>query len=216
MTAKTWYYGRVSSQGQNLARQIEAFKALGADDRDIITDKASGKNTDREGYKMLKERLLRDGDTLVIKSLDRLSRNKEDTAEELKYFKDHNIRLKVIDIPTTMIEFADGVPEGQSWVFDMVNNILIEVLSSMAQQERETIKKRQREGIDAMERREDGKRISSKTGRPVGRPELTYPENWEEVTQRLDNHEITAVQAMKELDMTKTSFYKLRKRASKK
>ena len=127
MNSKTYYYARVSTTEQNLDRQIELFRSLGADDRDIITDKQSGKDLDRPGYTALKTTILRPGDTLIIKSLDRLSRSKLDIKNELQYFKDNNIRIKVIDLPTTMLD----LPEEQSWVIDMVNNILIEVLSSI-------------------------------------------------------------------------------------
>ena len=92
----------------------------------------------------------RDGDAaynqvVVIKSLDRLSRNKEHITQELRYFKEHHIQVRVIDLPTTMIQ----LPTGQEWVFEMINNILIEVLSSIAEQERLTIRQRQAEGIAA-------------------------------------------------------------------
>ena len=120
MESRTWYYARVSSREQNLDRQLAAFAAIGAKERDIITDKESGKDLDRRGYTALKTALLRRGDTLVIKSLDRLSRNKADIKSELEYFKENSIRLKVLDLPTTMIDY----PAGQEWVLDMVNNIL--------------------------------------------------------------------------------------------
>ena len=116
MDSRTYYYARVSSKEQNLDRQIAAFKTLGAQEREIITDKESGKDLDRTGYQALKNAILRRGDTLVIKSLDRLSRNKADIKSELQFFKDNGIRLKVIDLPTTMME----LPEGQKWVFEMV------------------------------------------------------------------------------------------------
>ena len=103
MESRTYYYARVSSKEQNLDRQIAAFKALGANDRDIIADKESGKDLERVGYQALKNAMLRRGDTLVIKSLDRLSRNKADIHNELRYFKESGIRLKVIDLPTTMM-----------------------------------------------------------------------------------------------------------------
>lgn len=80
---RTFYYARVSTKEQNLDRQLSAFAAMGASERDIITDKESGKNLDRQGYTALKTALLRDGDTLVIKSLDRLSRNKGDIRANL-------------------------------------------------------------------------------------------------------------------------------------
>ena len=145
MDNRTFYYARVSSKDQNLYRQIAAFKSLGADDRDIITDKESGKDFDRAGYQALKNGMLRQGDTLVVKSLDRLSRNKRDIKKELEWFKENDIRVKIIDLPTTMID----LPKEQDWVTDMVNNILIEVLGTIAEQERATIKQRQAEGIKA-------------------------------------------------------------------
>ena len=121
MESRTYYYARVSSREQNLDRQFAAFAALGAQERDIIADKESGKSINRSGYTALKSALLRRGDTLVIKSLDRLSRNKEDTKRELQYFRENGIRLKVLDLPTTMIEY----PVGQEWVLDMDVNIFL-------------------------------------------------------------------------------------------
>lgn len=111
MEHRTYYYARVSTKEQNLDRQLAAFRSLGASEREIITDKESGKDLDRKGYQALKSTILRSGDTLVIKSLDRLSRNKQDIHNELQFFKDNGIRLKVIDLPTTMMD----LPEGQEW-----------------------------------------------------------------------------------------------------
>lgn len=195
METRTYYYARVSSKEQNLDRQISAFEALGATDRDIITDKESGKDFNRTGYMALKNNILRGGDTLVVKSLDRLSRNKSDIKNELQYFKDNNIRLKVIDLPTTMMD----LPEGQEWVFEMVNNILIEVLGTIAEQERETIRQRQAEGIKA----------AKEKGKKLGRPALTFPDNWNEVYISWKNEEITAKIAMEMTNTKRTSFYKL-------
>ena len=195
MESRTYYYARVSSKDQNLDRQISAFKALGATERDIITDKESGKDLDRAGYQALKNAILRRGDTLVIKSLDRLSRNKRDIHNELQYFKDNGIRVKVIDLPTTMLD----LPEGQEWVFDMVNNILIEVLGTIAEQERATIKSRQAEGIKA----------AKEKGKKLGRPALEFPANWNEVYSSWKAGEITAKTAMEQTDTKRTSFYKL-------
>ncbi len=195
MDNRTFYYARVSSKDQNLDRQLAAFKALGADERDIITDKESGKDFNRAGYQALKNGMLRQGDTLVIKSLDRLSRNKRDIKTELEWFKDNNIRLKVIDLPTTMMD----LPEGQEWVFEMVNNILIEVLGTIAEQERATIKSRQAEGINT----------AKSKGVKFGRPALQFPANWNEVYTQWKNGEITAKVAMEKTGTKRTSFYKL-------
>ena len=122
MNSKTYYYARVSTTEQNLDRQLDIFHSLGAEDRDIITDKQSGKDLDRPGYTALKTTILRPGDTLIIKSLDRLSRSKLDIKNELQYFKDNNIRIKVIDLPTTMLD----LPEEQSWVIDMVKLLSVD------------------------------------------------------------------------------------------
>lgn len=194
---KTYYYARVSTTEQNLDRQIELFRSLGADDRDIITDKQSGKSLDRTGYNALKNAILRAGDTLVIKSLDRLSRSKTDIKNELKYFKDNNIRLKVADLPTTMID----LPSEQSWVIDMVNNIMIEVLSSIAEQEYNTIHQRQSEGIAAAKAK----------GKHLGRPKLIKPDNWDSVISEYKENRITAKEAMTRLNLKRSSFYKLLK-----
>ena len=195
MDNRTFYYARVSSTDQNLDRQLEAFKAMGATDRDIITDKKSGKDLDRPGYMALKTTLLRSGDTLVIKSLDRLSRSKADIKKELQFFKDNGIRLMVLDLPTTMVDIADG----QEWILDMVNNILIEVMGSIAEQERLTIHQRQAEGISAA--RAKGVRF--------GRPKTRKPDNWDEVYASWKSGEITAVRAMELTGLKKGTFYHL-------
>ncbi len=195
MSSKIFYYARVSSREQNLDRQLEAFHKLGADEREIICDKESGKNLERPGYQALKNAMLRPGDVLVIKSLDRLSRNKTDIKNELQYFKENNIRLRVIDLPTTMME----LPEGQKWVFEMVNNILVEVLGTIAEQERETIRKRQCEDIDA----------AQKQGKVLGRPKAALPENWREIYEDWESGYMTARQAMRQLGVGKSTFYRV-------
>ena len=195
MENRTFYYARVSSREQNLDRQINSFIAMGATERDIITDKESGKSLNRDGYIALKFALLRSGDTLVIKSLDRLSRNKEDIKNELQYFKDNSIGLKVLDLPTTLIDY----PTGQDWVFDMINNILIEVLGTIAQQERETIHTRQIEGIKAAKNK----------GVSFGRPKIAKPDNWSLVMEEWHSGKITAKKAMELTGTKRTTFYKL-------
>ena len=194
MHSKTYYYARVSSKEQHLDRQLLAFQKLGASEREIITDKESGKSLDRPGYQALKNALLRPGDTLVITSLDRLSRSKADIKQELEYYKAHQIRVKVIDLPTTMMD----LPDGQAWIFDMVNNILIEVLGTIAEQERLTTRQRQRAGIDAAKAK----------GKHLGRPRIEKPENWNEVIAQWNKKEITARQAMRMLGVNKNIFYR--------
>lgn len=190
---KTFYYARVSTREQNLDRQLEAFRALGANEREIITDKESGKNLDRPGYQALKTAMLRPGDTLVVKSLDRLSRSKSDIHNELQWFKGNSIRLKVIDLPTTMMD----LPSSQEWGFEMVNNILIEVLGTIAEQERLTIRQRQREGIAAAKAK----------GKHLGRPAAILPNNWDEVVALWRSGQITAKEAMRRTGVKRTHFY---------
>ena len=194
MESRTYYYARVSSKEQNLDRQIQEFIKLGANERDIITDKESGKDLNRQGYQALKNAMLRSGDTLIVKSLDRLSRNKADIKNELQYFKDNEIRVKVLDLPTTMMD----IPNGNEWVFDMVNNILIEVMGAIAENERETIKKRQAEGIA----------VAKAKGKHLGRPRIEKPQNWDTVFADWKSGNITAKKAMQLTGLKHSTFYK--------
>lgn len=202
-------YARVSSREQNLDRQIIALKQYVPEEM-IVTDKASGKNFDRAGYQSLKIGIgkLVKGDTLYIKSLDRFSRNKEEAKKELQYFSEIGVRVKILDIPSTMINIEEGT--GQEWILDMINNILIEVLSSISENERATILARQSEGIAAMPTdRKTGKKISRRTGRYVGRPPIQFPENFEEYYVKWKHKTLTATAAMKAMGLKPNSFYKL-------
>lgn len=195
MDSKQFGYARVSTKEQKTDRQVIALTEYGVEERNIIIDKESGKDLNRNGYQSLKNTMLRRGDTLVIKSLDRLSRNKADIKKELEYFKENGIRIKVLDLPTTLME----LPEGQEWVFEMVNNILIEVLGTIAEQERRNIKQRQAEGIAA----------AKGNGVTLGRPKAEKPDNWEEVIKEWQAGKITAVKAMELTGTKRTTFYKL-------
>ena len=199
---RRYFYGRVSSKDQNLDRQLESARKYKNVDR-VFTDKQSGKNMDREGYQEMKSVLER-GDEVVIHALDRLGRNKDAIKEELAWFKENGVLIRILNVPTTLIEY----PEGQEWVMDMVNNILIEVLGAFAEQERENIRKRQAEGIDAMPEDETGRKISRKTGRGFGRPEKC-PENFAEVYARQQRGEITLKEAMAEVGVGRTRWYEL-------
>ena len=194
-SGKIMGYARVSSTEQNLDRQIMALGEYVPKDC-IVVDKASGKDLERPGYQALKGLFgLRAGDTLYIVSLDRLSRNKEDIKGELQWFRDHDIRLMVLDLPTTLVD----VPEGQGWIMEMVTNILIEVLASIAEQERLTIRKRQREGIDA----------AKKKGKHLGRPRVNAPDNMDVVLGEWKKGQISAKEAMRLTGLKRSSFYKL-------
>lgn len=200
-------YARVSSREQNLDRQLIALRKYVSEDM-IVTDKASGKDFNRPGYQSLKIGIgkLVKGDILYIKSLDRFSRNKEEAKKELQYFSDLGVRVKILDIPSTMTDIA----EGQEWILDMINNILIEVLTSIAENERLTIRSRQAEGLAAMPIDEaSGKKISKKTGRCIGRPPVKFPANFEEYYVRWKRRELTGLAAMQAMGLKPNSFYKL-------
>lgn len=164
MSVKIYGYARVSSKEQNLDRQLEALKEYGIEDRDIITDKASGKGFNRQGYLMLKEQLLRSGDTLVIKELDRLGRDMDMIKEEWNYLIKMEIDIVVIDTPILNTTSKGDLEK------KLISNVVFELLTYMAQKEREKIKLRQREGI--VQAKVQGKRL--------GRSKAEYPSNWEE------------------------------------
>lgn len=200
-------YARVSSREQNLDRQLIALRQYVPDDM-IVTDKASGKDFNRPGYQSLKIGIgkLVKGDTLYIKSLDRFSRNKEEAKKELQYFSELGVRVKILDLPSTLIDIS----EGQEWILDMINNILIEVLTSIAENERITIKSRQAEGLAAMPLDTvSGKKISKKTGRCIGRPPVQFPEDFSKYYKKWKEKELTGVAAMKAMGLKPNSFYKL-------
>jgi DNA invertase Pin-like site-specific DNA recombinase len=200
--SKRYFYGRVSSADQNLARQLESARQY-KNINEVFTDKQSGKNFDRKGYLEMKE-VLNPGDEVVVHSLDRLGRNKEMIKEELAWFKANGIVVRILDVQTTLIEF----PAGQEWIMDMVNNILIEVLGSFAEQERENIRKRQAEGIAAMPVDENGKKISKKTGRGFGR-QAKQPDNFAEVLNKQRAGELTLKEALALTGVGRTKWYEL-------
>jgi len=156
---------RVSSKDQNPARQIAKARELGIPEENIFIDKISGRKFERPEYDRMKS-LLKPGDEVYFHELDRIGRNKAGIKNELAWFKENKIIVRILNVPTTLIEF----PEGQEWVLEMVNNILIEVLSAMAEQEWERTTKRREEGVAAMPVDENGRKVSSKTGRGFGRP----------------------------------------------
>ena len=195
MDNRIYGYARVSSREQNEDMQLEAFTSFGVPSENIIVDKCSGKDTEREGYKYLKRQILRNGDTLVIKELDRLIRNKSDIKHELEYFRKHNIHIRILDIPTTLTDF----PSEQIWIMDRINSILIEVLGSIAENERIKIRTRQREGII----------VAQKKKLKFGRPKIELPENFETISARVKAKEITVSQSVKILNISRSSYYRM-------
>lgn len=198
-----YFYARVSSKGQNLARQYEAAKDIDGID-ETFSDKQSGKTFDRPEYQRMKSVLVA-GDEVVVKSLDRLGRNKAMIKDELDWFKRRGVIVRVMDLPTTMME----MPVGQEWVFDMVNNVLIEVLGAIAEQERITIEARREEGIAAMPMI-DGRRVSAKTGRGFGRPKCEVDSNTVKMLRAKQKRgELTVKGCCERLGVSRATWYNL-------
>ncbi|MCB2308836.1 recombinase family protein [Clostridium estertheticum] len=188
-------YARVSTKDQNLDRQLVDLQKH-VDIRYIFNDKLSGKDMDRPQYQLLRK-VAQSGDVIYIKSLDRLGRNKQQIKDELEYYKVEGVRVKILDIPTTMMD----IQEGQEWLIDMINNLLLEVLSTMAEHERISIRTRQAEGIAVLK--------SKNNGKGIGRPKAEYPINFKEVYKQWKDAEVTGVKAMELLQLKKNTFYKL-------
>ena len=192
MPSKKFGYERVSTKDQNEARQRESLLQMGIDERDIYTDKQSGKNFERPRYQLLKE-MLREGDILYVHSLDRFGRNKEEILNEWRELtKEKGVDIVVLDMP--LLDTTKNKDNLGSLIADLV----LQILSWMAEEEREKIRTRQREGID----------IALKKGVKFGRPKNPIPENFAEVYAEWKNDGITAINAMKQLNIKKNAFYK--------
>lgn len=160
-------YHRTSTEEQSLDRGINEIRQF-CEERGIklfknriFTDQHTGKSFDRPGYKILRE-LLDKGDTLIITELDRLGRVKEDILKELRYFKEHGIRVMILEIPTTLINIEEMDNSLSAMLLDTINTVIIEVYAAMAQAENEKRAKRQKEGYEALKLRGEWDKI----GRP--------------------------------------------------
>lgn len=193
MDARKFGYIRVSSKDQNEGRQLESIREAGVDERDIFLDKQSGKDFQRVQYQLLK-RVLRKGDILYIHSLDRFGRNKEEILQEWNDIT-KNIEADIVVLDMPLLDTTQYKDSLGTFIADLV----LQILSWMAQEERDRIRKRQREGID----------IALQNGVKFGRPKAEFPEEFEEIYEKWKNQEITAVQAMTLLNRKKTTFYKL-------
>lgn len=202
-------YVRVSDKDQNEARQVEELLAYGINIRNIKVDKASGKDFNRKAYLSLVgtdefDSELRKGDLLVITSIDRLGRNYSEIMEQWRHITQViKADIKVLDMP-----LLDTSLKKDSLDNRFIADLVLQILSYVSEKERDNIKKRQRQGIDIMPV-VDGKRVSAKTGKPIGRPRAELPENWEDVYRQWKAESITAVRAMELLNLKKNTFYKL-------
>ena len=186
-------YARVSSRSQNLDRQIEELKAFGLTESQLYIDQQSGKDFDRQAYRQLKE-VLRPQDLLVIKSIDRLGRNYQAILEEwADLTKRRDVQIVVLDMP-----LLDTRSRPDNLVGCFISDLVLQILSFVAENERINIKTRQAEGI----------RIAKEKGKHLGRPRYIPPENFSLVAARYLRHECTLQQALDQLQIKKSTFYK--------
>ena len=176
----TYGYHRTSTTEQHLDRGIKEItdfcNSHNIDLEKIYTDQNTGKNFNRPRYTVLRDDILRKGDTLIITELDRLGRNKKDTLKELQFFKEKEIRVMILELPTTLQDLSKLNNSMAEMVMETINNMLIELYATMAQAEVEKKEKRQRAGIEAMKARGEWDRY--------GRPRIQLPENFDEVVGR--------------------------------
>ena len=195
-------YHRVSTREQKEDRGvtgIEDFcKERGYRLQKVYIDKASGKDFNRVRYIVLKEDVLRSGDTLIVFELDRLGRTKSEIARELLYFKENNIRVMFLDIPTSTMELPDN--DVSKMIVDTVNNILIEVLSMIAEAERERSRKRCDEGREAMKAKGEWHRYGRKRKMPL--------EDFKRHYKRVQKGEVGTTALCKELGLKESTFYR--------
>jgi resolvase/recombinase len=193
-------YARVSTSEQTADRQITELLKYVTDERYIYVDNASGTTSDRPDLYALK-RAIRKGDHLYIHELDRLGRTKEVIKQELEYFRDEGVIVHFLDVPTTMIQFNE-YGKFEKNILELVNTLLIEVLTVQAEQEYIRTKKRRTEGILEAKKR----------GVKFGRPRFNYPEEMNTWYKEWKSGQITAVAFMKRLNLSSSGFYKIIKR----
>ena len=187
-------YIRVSTKHQNIDRQYEEIKALDIDDKYIYIDRESGKDFDRTKYQKLIKKLKKD-DLLIIKSIDRLGRNYQMILEEWsRITKTIGADIKVLDMP-----LLDTRIEGKNLVGKFISDIVLQVLSFVAENERTNIKQRQAEGI----------RIAKEKGVKFGRPKAILPPNTIDILEKYINKEINNIEAAKLIGISRGTFFRL-------
>ena len=195
MKSKVFGYARVSSKEQNEERQLVAFKDYGIEERDIYIDKQSGKDFDRKQYNVLKN-VLRENDLLVIKSIDRLGRNYNMIVDEWKDIV-KNIKADIVVIDMPLLDTRNN----KDLLGTFISDLVLQILSYVAEQERSFIKQRQKEGISS----------AKSNGIKFGRPKIEKPSNYDDVIKLWKNKKIKSKEAMEMLGLKPNTFYNLLK-----
>lgn len=191
MSGKTYGYVRVSTRYQHEDRQLAAMREYGVEQSRIVVEKQSGKDFDRPAYRRLLRRL-RAGDTLVVQSLDRLGRSYTEIQEQWRVIsKEQGVAIVVLDMPLL------NTREHTELVGQLITDLVLQLLSFVAQTERESIRERQREGIDAAKAR----------GVRFGRPRVELPEGFEATVEAWRRGEFSAQEAARRLGISRGTFF---------
>ena len=192
MSINIFGYVRVSSTDQNEDRQMIALREKEIPKKNIYMDKQSGKNFDRLGYKRMLRRM-RSGDLLYIQSIDRLGRNYKEIQEQWRFLtQDKGIDICVLDMPLL------DTRQGKDLMGTFIADLVLQILSFVAQSERENIRKRQAEGIAAAKAR----------GVQFGRPEKEVPEDFGEIVKAWEQKKLPISEVLKQCHMSEATFYR--------
>lgn len=206
----TYGYHRTSTKEQHLDRGINAIteycKLNEIDLVDIFTDQQTGKNFDRPEYLFLKKRIL-PGDCIICSETDRLGRDKESTLKELQYYKEKGVRVKILEIPTTLIDYSTMDNSLAKMMMETINNLLIEMYATFAHAEMEKRERRQSEGIQAKKERGEWD--------DYGRPRAIDFEVFKEAYEKVIRGELRPFECAKVLGLKVSTFYKYKARYEK-
>lgn len=201
-------YHRTSTKEQHLDRGIEEITKYCRDNQlnliSIFTDQQTGKNFNRPRYTVLVEDVLRSGDILIVTELDRLGRNKKDTMEQIRRFRDMGVRLMVLELPTTLMDLSKMENALAKLMMETINNMMLELYASMAEAEMEKKEKRQREGIAMKKQRGEWE--------DYGRPAAIQQEEFNQAYERVAAGEIGPTELRRELGLSHATFYRYRKK----
>ncbi len=189
----TYGYVRVSSREQRIDRQLAALLKFGIDRKNIFADKQSGKDFDRPAYKRM-IRKIKKGDLLVVKSIDRLGRNYDEILDQWRIIT----KVKCADIYVIDFPLLDTRKKDNDLTGVFISDLVLQILSYVAQTEREFIHLRQAEGIESAKRR----------GVRFGREEIELPHNFENAKKEYESGEISVRQAAEMCGMSPTTFYR--------
>lgn len=200
-------YHRTSTKDQHLDRglvEIENFCQMNMIKLEsIFADQQTGKNFNRPRYTVLVEDVLRPEDWLIITELDRLGRNKRETMKEIQRLRDMEIRLFVLELPTTLMDLSKMDNALAKLMLETINNMMLELYASMAEAEMEKKEKRQKEGIAAKKARGEWD--------DYGRPRVISQEKFNQAFERVTSGEIGPTALRRELGLSSATFYRYRK-----